>query len=159
MISARKHYEHLQDNLDVFFNTGSNKFDYNLYVKRYIKTDCPSCEYDPVRKESTDIACPTCGGKGMLVTTKQARVPALFNDAPDIGHVDVGGVVDLHTLSATITYKVYNLYKNYLKIRNRVYIDEDMEYEIERIEEHGFSSPGFITLFLRKIEEGTGDVL
>ncbi|MNS33484.1 hypothetical protein D3C72_655990 [compost metagenome] len=32
------------------------------------ETDCPDCRYDPIRKESTNPNCQTCGGTGSITT-------------------------------------------------------------------------------------------
>jgi hypothetical protein len=53
----------------------------SLYVNT--KTDCPDCDFDPVRKESTDPNCQTCGGVGKIITEVSYDIPASVEQEED----------------------------------------------------------------------------
>jgi hypothetical protein len=39
-----------------------------ITLHRQAKEDCPSCSYNPVHGGSSNPFCPTCGGKGYIIT-------------------------------------------------------------------------------------------
>jgi hypothetical protein len=54
------------------------------------KSDCPTCEIDPVTNESKDPFCPTCSGIGYLIT---------YSGLSTIAHINWGGMDDLNWVS------------------------------------------------------------
>jgi predicted RNA-binding Zn-ribbon protein involved in translation (DUF1610 family) len=151
MLNLRKHYQDSEDKLNSFF-VRSNRYDIDLYVKKILETDCTACTYDPVRKESTNIACPTCGGKGKIVDVRKAKIPAWFNPDAEEGTIESGGVTKEQNIRVTLSDKTFKHYQNYLKNRTRVYIN-DSDYEIVMIEKLGVSPYMFVNLRLTKVLE------
>jgi hypothetical protein len=47
------------------------------------ESDCPSCKYDPIRKESTDPYCDTCDGRGKMVTETFYNIPSSVETTED----------------------------------------------------------------------------
>jgi hypothetical protein len=49
---------------------------------REYKTDCPTCELDPVHQTSLDSYCPTCSGTGWLYTYSGVPMKAVITNKP-----------------------------------------------------------------------------
>jgi hypothetical protein len=67
-----------------------------LRLVQYTNSDCPDCGYDPIRKESTDPSCPTCGGKGVIQTQVNIDIPSSIETAQDFiySYAEVGRLLD-----------------------------------------------------------------
>jgi hypothetical protein len=47
------------------------------------KSICPTCVFDPIRKESTDRNCPTCSGEGYVITELKYTISASIEQEED----------------------------------------------------------------------------
>jgi len=47
------------------------------------KADCPTCNYDPIRRESTDPYCDYCDGKGKIFTPTFYDIPSSVETTED----------------------------------------------------------------------------
>src|SRR5690606_34009262 len=54
-----------------------------LKLCKVSESDCPDCNYDPVRKESTDPYCPTCDGRGKDVDEQIFTTPSSIETEED----------------------------------------------------------------------------
>ena len=71
--------------------------------QRGTETDCATCHYDPVTKESSDPQCPTCGGTGKIygndkITIIDANIRELSGESA--ARRDLGNIIH----SATLLY-------------------------------------------------------
>lgn len=64
-------------------SNGNHVFNETVQMYRNTKSDCPTCTYDPVRKESTDPYCQTCGGTGVIITYNSYQIPASVETSED----------------------------------------------------------------------------
>jgi hypothetical protein len=64
-------------------SNGNHVFNEQVKVYRNTDSDCPTCQYDPVRKESTDPHCQTCDGKGRMIVEKFYSIPASVETEED----------------------------------------------------------------------------
>jgi hypothetical protein len=64
-------------------SNGNHVFNERVQIYRNTKTPCPACLYDPVRKESTDPYCQTCGGAGVIVVESFHDIPASVEQEED----------------------------------------------------------------------------
>jgi hypothetical protein len=51
------------------------------FYKEY-KTDCPTCELDPVHQTSLDSYCVTCSGRGFLISYSGVSMKAVITNKP-----------------------------------------------------------------------------
>jgi hypothetical protein len=64
-------------------SNGNHVFNEQIAVYRNTKTICPNCIYDPIRKESTDYNCQTCGGTGQIIVEVFYSIPASVETEED----------------------------------------------------------------------------
>lgn len=72
--------------------------------------DCPTCGYDPIRKESTDPSCPTCGGKGLITTLTAINIPSSVETQDDFqySYAEVGRLLDGEILATIDNQEIAN---------------------------------------------------
>jgi hypothetical protein len=60
----------------------------NEQIKLYknIKSDCPVCLYDPMRNESSDSNCQTCGGVGQIIVESFSQIDASVEQESDFSY-------------------------------------------------------------------------
>lgn len=63
---------------------GNHVLNETVRLYQSTKTDCSNCGYDPIRKESTNLNCPTCGGSGSIVTETFKEVPSSIETYDDL---------------------------------------------------------------------------
>lgn len=75
---------------------GNHVLNETIHLHSNVKSDCPDCSFDPIRKESTDYNCPTCGGVGYLITDSYQTIPASVETEDDFKYdfTSVGKVVN-----------------------------------------------------------------
>jgi hypothetical protein len=72
-----------------------------LRLCKVSETDCPDCGYDPIRKESTDPYCPTCDGRGMIVSETYYDIPSSVETSADFtySYAETGRLLDGEVLA------------------------------------------------------------
>ncbi len=85
-----------------------------------VYSNCPDCDYDPVKQESKDSACPTCLGKGRVsidttinLLAKIRWVDATEEELLKTGYLPRGGV----------TFTVDNIYESTIEDAEEIRID------------------------------------
>jgi hypothetical protein len=63
---------------------GNHVLNETIRLYKSTKTDCPDCGYDPVRKESTNFNCQTCGGEGSVIVETYIEIPASVESYEDL---------------------------------------------------------------------------
>lgn len=74
-----------------------------LILCKMTKTDCPDCAYDPIRQESTNPYCQTCGGIGVIEQPQLFSIPSSIETYEDVtySYAEVGRF-DKGQINATI---------------------------------------------------------
>lgn len=62
---------------------GNHVLNEQVGICKHTVAPCPDCGYDPVRKESTDYGCETCGGVGKIKTETVVTIPASVEQEED----------------------------------------------------------------------------
>lgn len=88
---------------DTIDSLGLNK---TVYLLSETNTDCPSCAYDPISKESTDLYCSACSGFGVITTTNKINIKAIvdreFTDEQHSGGTEDKGKGDIKIHKNTV---------------------------------------------------------
>jgi hypothetical protein len=93
-----------QSNLNNMLNSISglnHVLNETLRLVKITTTPCPNCKFDPIRKESTDPTCPTCGGAGVIQTPVNTDIPASVETKEDFVYsfAEVGRLLDGEVLA------------------------------------------------------------
>jgi predicted RNA-binding Zn-ribbon protein involved in translation (DUF1610 family) len=64
-------------------SSGNHVLNEQVQMHTHTELDCPDCDYDPIRKESTNYNCETCGGTGKIVTDQYLTIPASVEQQED----------------------------------------------------------------------------
>jgi hypothetical protein len=107
------------------------------YAKRTFRTPCPTCEYDPVNKESMNPRCPTCHGSGFELETKFVELPAVVNLAIYTDDMMKAGVYSTDKCRILMDKRAWLDHGKYMPVKTRLYIDKTNIYEIESINFYG----------------------
>jgi predicted RNA-binding Zn-ribbon protein involved in translation (DUF1610 family) len=65
---------------------GNHVLNEQVKFNKASKMDCPDCGYDPVRKESTNFDCDTCGGTGSVTTVTSQQISASVETEDDFNY-------------------------------------------------------------------------
>jgi hypothetical protein len=73
---------------------GNHVLNEKVRLYKTSNSDCTDCDYDPIRKESTDINCETCGGTGSISTSTYSEIDASVEQEEDFKkhYQDTGAV-------------------------------------------------------------------
>jgi hypothetical protein len=129
-----------------------------VYIKKNMRNECPDCEYDPINKESKNLACQTCSGSGFVITTKFVKLPAIVHPTPINSEMIEAGVSAVDKIKLLLSARDFRKYRNYLKSQHRVYLDKIDEYEISSIERHGPGREQMYSIFATKVVAPTRGV-
>lgn len=114
-------------------------------------TRCGSCTFDPVSKMSTNIKCPVCGGTGYTTTAKRVLLPAWISTDKKLYPKEDPGITDTHTTTLYIQRNSFYLFKNWLKRKYRIYIDNEL-YELADERDAGVFRTDFVAFTCLKVE-------
>lgn len=97
---------------------GNHVLNETVRLFRNTKTPCPDCKFDPIRRESTNPNCDTCGGTGKVVTENFFEIPASVETLSDYKNTwqNVGQLTEnqiLLTLDAQEISEVLNVSPQY----------------------------------------------
>jgi len=62
---------------------GNHVLNETVRLFRNSEEKCPDCKFDPIRKESTNPYCDTCGGTGLIVTENFYEITASVESLSD----------------------------------------------------------------------------
>ena len=115
------------------------------------RVQCSTCEFDPVKKTSTDIKCPACGGSGYTGSSKRLIIPGFVESKGREEDHDPSGVTTRETLRVYIERSKYLLFKHLLRRKYRLRINNE-QYEIVSREDAGIYRQDFILFICHKVE-------
>jgi len=134
-------------------NTVFSRTNTFVEIKKYVKSDCPACRLDPVKKESMNLGCSTCKGSGYVITTKKVKLPVVnLNRGLEVGNFNEAGVYSTDNCSVILNLIDYGRNKDYLQEKHKIFVDKS-PYEILSVRSIGVGHTLFMKLECQKISE------
>jgi ribosomal protein L37AE/L43A len=113
--------------------------------------NCSLCVLDPVSRTSTNIKCTGCGGTGYVNSSKRVIVNGWIASQADKFDKSEPGITISNTSNVYFDRKTYYLFKNWLKRKYRIRIDNEI-YEIISQQDAGTFRVDFVLFTCQKVE-------
>ena len=100
------------------------------------KTDCPDCGFDPVRHESVNPNCKTCGGSGFIEQDNPITIPVSFENPSSLDDVETLAIGEYKADRILITIDRKELEQYNIDIHKVRYFTHDgVDYVLDKAQE------------------------